>query len=127
MWCLQQDRQTLLELLAHCVARTVNGVRSKLDVDSVESRCQQADALASALQFDMTKWFMPTSSNFFGRISKSQIAKVLTDAGKPASAEVLKLKKAELAMFAESEIRGTGWLPEPVRILQTDAQPPTTG
>jgi hypothetical protein len=32
-WCLRQDRQTLLDLLAYCVARTVSAVKSKSDVD----------------------------------------------------------------------------------------------
>lgn len=117
-WCLHQDQQTLLALLAYCVARTVNGVKSKSDVQTELNRCQQADALASALQFDMTKWFTPTASTFFSRISKSQIAEALTEAGKPPSTEAMKLKKAELAALAESEINGTGWLPEPVRIPQ---------
>lgn len=117
-WCLQQDQQILLELLAYCVARTVNGVRSKSEAESEGNRCQQADALASALHFDMTKWFTPTASNFFSRVSKSQIAEALTESGKPPSTETVKLKKAELATFAENEIKGTGWLPEPVRIPQ---------
>ena len=121
-WCLQQEQQTLLELLAHCVARTVNGVQSKSDADTEGNRCQQADALASALHFDMTKWFTPTASNFFSRVSKSQIAEALTEAGKPASSEALKLKKAELTALAENEVKGTGWLPQPVRIPQATNQ-----
>lgn len=64
----------------------------------------------------MTRWFTPTVSNFFSRVSKFQIAGALTKAGKPASSEALKLKKAELASLAENEVKGTGWLPEPVRI-----------
>ena len=112
-----------MELLAHCVAHTVNGVRSKSDADTEGNRCQQADALASALKFDMTRWFTPTTSNFFSRVSKSQIVEALTEASKPASTEALKLKKAELAALAENELKGTGWLPQPVRIPQTTAQP----
>jgi ParB family transcriptional regulator, chromosome partitioning protein len=120
VWCLQQDQHTLLKLLAYCVARTVNGIVSKSDTDNQGQRCQQANALASALCFDMSKWFTPTGSNFFARVSKSRIAEALAEAGKAVSNETLKLKKAELATFAESEIRGTGWLPEPVRIPQSD-------
>lgn len=45
-WCRLQDQQTLLELLAYCVARTVNGVKTKSDTDTEGNRCQQADALA---------------------------------------------------------------------------------
>ncbi|MGA8597940.1 MAG: ParB/RepB/Spo0J family partition protein [Bryobacteraceae bacterium] len=117
-WCLQQDQQTLLELLAYCVARTVNAVLSKSDADGQGTRCQHADALAATLSFDMNKWFTPSESNFFSRVPKSRIAEALAEAGKPVSAETLKLKKAELAALAEREISGTGWLPEPVRIPQ---------
>jgi ParB family transcriptional regulator, chromosome partitioning protein len=120
LWCLQQDQHTLLKLLAYCVACIVNGIVSKSDTDNQGQRCQQANALASALCFDMSKWFTPTVSNFFSRVSKSRIAEALAEAGKAVSNETLKLKKAELATFAESEIRGTGWLPEPVRIPQSD-------
>ena len=117
-WCLEQDQATLLQLLAYCVARMVNGVKLKSDAGREGSRRQQADALARALQVDMTKWFTPTADNFFSRISKSRIAQALTEAGKPPSPEALKLKKAELATLAESEIKGTCWLPEPVRIAE---------
>jgi ParB family chromosome partitioning protein len=127
LWCLRQDQETLLELLAHCVARSVNGVKSKSDSDSNGNRFQQADALASALQFDMTEWFTPTASNYFSRVQKSRIADALAEAGKPASAGTLKLKKTELAALAENEVRGTGWLPEPVRIprAMSQLQPPS--
>jgi ParB family chromosome partitioning protein len=114
-WCLRQDHETLLRLLAYCVARTVNAVKSKTDNDGGGNRLQQADALASALQFDMSKWFAPTADNFFGRIPKSRIAEALAEAGKPASPDALKLKKAELAALAEKQVQGSGWLPEPVR------------
>ncbi|MGH9771344.1 MAG: ParB/RepB/Spo0J family partition protein [Candidatus Acidiferrales bacterium] len=126
-WCLRQDQQTLLKLLAYCVARTVNAVKSKSDVDGQGKRCEQADALASALRFGMNKWFTPTATNFFSRIPKSRIAEALAEADKPAAAETLKLKKAELATLAEGEIRGTGWLPEPVRISQASRDEATGG
>jgi len=113
-WCLAQSQEMLLELLAYCVARTVNGVQSK--VDHSTARLQHADALARALGCDMSKWFAATAQNFFLRVSKSQMADALREAGKPLSVEGLKRKKTELAALAEKEIVGTGWLPEPVRI-----------
>jgi ParB family chromosome partitioning protein len=117
-WCLQQPQDKLLELVAYCVARTVHGVESKNDNDP--QRLQHADTLARALDFDMTKWFTPTASNFFSRVSKSQIADALAEAGKPVNADGLKLKKAELAGKAELSITGTRWLPEPRRISSPD-------
>jgi ParB family chromosome partitioning protein len=115
-WCREQDQQTMLELLAYCVARTVNGVRAKADAANSGSRLEHADAVARALAFDMGKWFAPTAENFFSKIPKSRIAEALAEAGKPASPETLKLKKLELAAFAESAIKGTNSLPEPIRI-----------
>jgi ParB family chromosome partitioning protein len=64
----------------------------------------------------MNRWFAPTAENFFGRISKPQIASALAAAGKPADTGKLNLKKAQFAAEAETEVAGTGWLPEPVRI-----------
>jgi ParB family chromosome partitioning protein len=115
-WCLEQEQQTTLELLAYCVARTVNGVRAKSDAENSGSRLEHADMVARALAFDMGKWFTPTAENFFSKISKVRIAEALVEAGKPASPETMKLKKPELAAFAESEINATEWLPQPIRI-----------
>lgn len=123
-WCLEQDQETLLRLLAFCAARSLNSVEAKADGNG-RGRLQHANALALALQFDMTKWFTLTAGNFFSKVSKARIAEALTEAGKPPAAEMAKLKKAELAAFAEKEIQNTGWLPVPVRI--SAIQPDETG
>ena len=114
-WCLQQTQETLLDFLAYCAAAAVNGIQTKAD-SNTSSRLAHANALAAALRIDMTRWFVPTADNFFSRVSKGQIATALADAGKPAAATILALKKAQLAAAAETEIAGTGWLPEPIRI-----------
>lgn len=114
-WCLEQNQEMLLRLLAFCAARSVNSVKAKTDTDGGR-RLQHANALALALDQDMTKWFVPTAENFFSKVSKARIGDALTEAGKPPVTETAKLKKAELAAFAEKEMHGTGWLPEPVRI-----------
>lgn len=121
-WCLEQTQEKLLELLAYCVSRTVDGVEFKSDNDP--QRLQHADAVARALGCDMTKWFTPTASNFYSRVLKARIADALAEAGKPVNADGLKQKKVDLASQAEASTTGTGWLPEPVRvsprIRQTD-------
>ncbi len=119
-WCLDRDEETLRQLLAYCVARSLNAVKSKVDAD--RDRLQHSNALALALQLDMTTWFKPTAENFFGRVSKSQIAECLKEAGKPLSGEAMKLKKADLAALAEREIQGIGWLPEPIRVSLDDRE-----
>src|SRR4051812_48214489 len=71
-WCLEQDQSVLLDLLAFCVATTVNAVQTKNDrLDS--ARLQHAKALASTLCLDMKAWFTPTAENYFSRVSKPQI------------------------------------------------------
>jgi ParB family chromosome partitioning protein len=111
-------------LLAFCAARSLNGIEAKADVNG-RGRLQHANALALALQLDMTKWFTLTAGNFFSKVSKARIAEALAEAGEPPAAATAKLKKAELAAFAEKEIQNAGWLPEPVRI--SAIQPDETG
>jgi ParB family chromosome partitioning protein len=114
-WCLEQDQQTLLGLLAFCTALSLNAVKTKND--SGASRLQHADAVATALNMDMRKWFTPTAENFFSKVSKTRILEAMTEAGKaPNSNAPAQLKKSALAGLAEKAITGTGWLPEPVRI-----------
>ncbi len=111
-WCLEQDLNTLLALLAYCAARTVNAVKSKTDTGGLS----HSSALGTALHLDMTRWFQPTAEKFFDRISKARIAEAMTEAGKPPDATKLAMKKAQFAKVAEFEIAGTGWLPQLLRI-----------
>ena len=80
------------------------------------SRLAQGNALATALHIDMNQWFTPTAANFFERISKSQIQRALIEAGKTPDNSTTTFKKAQLAQFAETQIAGTGWLPQPLRL-----------
>ncbi len=114
-WCLVQSEETLLSYLAFVTAKSVNAIQIKGQSDHA-LRLAHADTLAQSLNINMNRWFVPTAENFFNRISKPQIAEALAAAGKPADAPKLSLKKAQLAAAAESEVAGTGWLPEPVRI-----------
>jgi ParB family chromosome partitioning protein len=122
-WMLTRDQDTLLRLLAHCAASSVNAIERKQDQDG-PGRLIHADQLANALGMDMTKWFTPTADNFFARVSKPQILAALTEAGNTAP-HASKLKKAELASQAAAAIQGTGWLPAPVRIKRPTENPHT--
>jgi ParB family chromosome partitioning protein len=114
-WCLAQDKDTLLELLAFCAARTIDAVQRKQDRPDC-TRLAHANALASALSLDMTAWFTPTAANYFGRVSRSEIRSALSEAkGMQAKRSWDKLKKSEFAALAEREIAGTGWLPQPLK------------
>ena len=75
--CVSQDQDTLLRLLAYCVAATsVNAVQTKADSDR-NVRLQDADRLATTLGVDMTRWFTPDVNNFIGRITKPQMVEAM--------------------------------------------------
>jgi len=117
-WCLSQSRDALLDLLALCAALTVNAVQGKGD-PSGSRRLRHADALARALKLDMSAWFTPGAENYFGRVSRTHILAAVQEATGNAPAPAwAKMKKSELAVLAERQITGTGWLPGPVRIAQ---------
>jgi ParB family chromosome partitioning protein len=114
-WCLEQDQGVLLDVLAFCAATTVNAVQVRSDRQD-SGRFQHATMLASALSLDMKAWFMPTAENYFSRIAKPQILGALREArNAPPAPAWEKLKKTDLAVVAERETSGTGWLPPLLR------------
>lgn len=114
-WCLDQDRDVLLDLLAFCAARTVDATIRKNERNSL-TRPAHADPLASALSLNMAAWFTPTAANYFTRVSRDQIAQAYREAkGHDLAPAWLKLKKGELAQRVAEAVAGTGWLPAPLR------------
>ena len=109
-WCLEQDQQVLLDLLAFCVASSVNAVRTKKD-SADDHRFAHADRLADTLKLDMSTWFTPTAENYFARVSKTGILEALTEAKGDIAPAWNKAKKGELAVIAERQVADTGWLP----------------
>jgi ParB family chromosome partitioning protein len=114
-WCLEQDKNVLIDLLTFCAACSINAVQTKSDHPG-NDRLDHAGKLAAALQLDMKPYFTPTAENYFSRIGKPQILEAIQAAkGQPPAPAWEKLKKAELAQEAERQIAGTGWLPEILR------------
>ncbi len=113
-WCLALSQDTLMKLLAFCVARTVNAVLLKADRPD-SSRMEHAARLADALELDMAAWFTPTAANYFSRISKSGIIAALKEVKGAEAPSWSGMKKTDLAVLAEREIARTGWLPELLR------------
>ncbi len=113
-WCLEQDQQVLLALLAFCMARSVNAVRTKRD-SADDHRFAHADRLAATLKLDMTAWFTPTAENYFAKVSKTGILEALTEAKGDIAPAWTKAKKGDLATIAERQVAETGWLPAPLR------------
>jgi ParB family chromosome partitioning protein len=116
-WCLAQTQDTLLALLAFLAGRTVDAVRRKADAEEAP-RLLHAETLAQALSLDMTAWFVPDATNYFGRIPGAQIVGAMCEAkGINAAPAWAKMKKAELAALAAREVAGTGWLPALLRAV----------
>jgi ParB family chromosome partitioning protein len=117
-WCLSQTRDDLLGLLAFVAGNLVDAVQRKQDRDG-NPRIGHGNALARSLQMDMASHFTPTAANYFGRVSRDAILGALAEAkgASPAPAWA-KMKKAELAVLAERQVTGTGWLPAPMSIAE---------
>jgi ParB family chromosome partitioning protein len=115
-WCLEQDQQVLLDLLAFCMARSVNAVRTKKDSPD-DPRFAHADRLAATLKLDMTAWFTPTAENYFAKVSKTGILEALKEAKGDIAPAWNTAKKGDLAIIAERQLAKTGWLPALLRNL----------
>ncbi|BBD41441.1 chromosome partitioning protein ParB (plasmid) [Aminobacter sp. Y103A] len=116
-WCLQQNRDELLSLLAFAAAHSVNAVR-KLHCYDRKGAFEHADQLGQALAVNMTKWFEPTGDSYFSHINRQSIEAVIREAKGDQAALAVKAagKKLEAVGIAERMVVDSGWLPEPVRI-----------
>jgi ParB family chromosome partitioning protein len=116
-WLLKQDQKRLLEILAICVASTVDAVDRKRGSGDDELAADHANQLAEALKLDMTEYWEPTAANYFERISSAQIMAAVTEAcGKTEAQTLTGMKKPELAK-AETTSSGfhrrKSWPPSP--------------
>ncbi|OVZ88309.1 hypothetical protein CBW54_09675 [Yersinia kristensenii] len=103
------DGVMLMSLLGFCVASSINGVQTR---ESGRTSSSRLDALESALNFNMRDWWQPTKENFFGLLSKSQIADALNEAGATGAAgDIDKMKKGDAASVAESRMADNCWVP----------------
>jgi ParB family chromosome partitioning protein len=118
-------------LFAHCASFAVNAVyepanrynQGHVSAHGVRSRLDQADVLARAVGFDMVQaGWRPTVDNYLGRVTKPRILEAVREAKGESSAQLIDhLKKADMAKEAERLLDGSGWLPEPLRLVDPDA------
>jgi len=114
-WLLERPQSVLLNVLAAAAAQTVNAVQGPHDEPST-GRLGAANALAQALELDMSNWWQASASNYFGRVKKERIVQAIEEATRAPVDERLKsLKKKDMAAEAEKCLVGTRWLPEPLR------------
>jgi ParB family transcriptional regulator, chromosome partitioning protein len=111
------DMSGRLQLLAHCVCLTVNAVRLP------HSYAPQGDALAQALRLDMTRYWQPSATGYFSRVSKERILEAVRECVSDQAAQnISNLKKQAMAEHAERLLAGRGWLPP---VLRTQESPAT--
>jgi ParB family transcriptional regulator, chromosome partitioning protein len=109
-WLLAHSEAEGLNLLACCVAVTVDGVQGG-DTYSM-------DALARATALDMRKWWSATAETYFGSVPKARILEVVREAVSPEVASAMTdLKKGELVASAEQRLVGRGWLPPSFKVM----------
>lgn len=119
------DNASLMALLAHCAAMTVNAVR--LPWEQKPNARATAEKLATATTLDMTAHWTPTGQTYLGRVTKAHILAAVREAVSDEAAErIASLKKTEMAQAAEQLLAGTGWLPTVLRTTRPawlDAEP----
>ena len=135
-WLATLDDASRLALLAHCVSYGVNALYERLNPYSgsgvsqsgLDRRMAEADRLARATGLDMVEvGFRPTVENYLGRVTKPRIlAAVREGAGERAAQLIDHLKKGDMAKEAERLLANSGWLPEPLRLVEQD-EPATNG
>ncbi|WP_320177614.1 ParB/RepB/Spo0J family partition protein [Roseovarius pacificus] len=131
-WLADQDDDTRMELLAHCVSFGVNALHEKpnpyggmgVSQHGLDVRLSQADRLARATGLDMVAvGWRPTVGNYLGRVTKPRIVEAVREgAGERAAQLIDHLKKGDMAKEAERLLAETGWLPEPLRLVEPDAE-----
>lgn len=111
-WLLGQDRETLLELLAYCTARSIDAVTGR------ERACDQSDAIAQALGLDMADWWVPSAANYLGSVSKAKAVQAVQEAtGVDCTQTVAGMKKPDAVAYCAAKLEGSRWLPAPLRPL----------
>jgi ParB family chromosome partitioning protein len=117
-------------LLGHCVSFGINALHEKIDryggglsVHGIARQLGQANRLARVVGLDMVEaGWRPTVDNYLGRVPKVRILQAVREAKGEQSAQLIDhLKKGEMAKEAERLLKGTGWLPEPLRLPDVDS------
>ncbi|KFC62076.1 ParB domain-containing protein nuclease [Devosia sp. LC5] len=134
-WLAALDDASRMALLAHCVSYGINALYERpnpyngngVSQSGLDRRMAEADRLARATGLDMVDaGFRPTVENYLGRVTKPRIlAAVCEGAGERAAQLIDHLKKGDMAKEAERLLADTGWLPEPLRLI--DQSEPVDG
>ncbi|MDH0909637.1 ParB N-terminal domain-containing protein [Rhizobium pusense] len=126
-WLAGLDDASRMALLAHCVSYGVNALverpnphsSSGVSQHTLDMRLSQADRLTRATGLDLVEaGWRPTFGNYLNRVTKPRILQAVREgAGEQAAQLIDHLKKSDMAKEAERLLAETGWLPEPLRLV----------
>jgi ParB family chromosome partitioning protein len=120
-WLEQLTADERHGLLAHCVALTIDALHQP---GATIKPADESDKLVSAAALDMSAWWRPTSDNFFGRLTKSEILAAISEGASPlAASRLASFKKDRMAMEAEKLLAESAWLPLPLRPRSPPSRP----
>ncbi|MCP3387724.1 ParB/RepB/Spo0J family partition protein [Bradyrhizobium sp. CCGB12] len=127
------DGAAQASLFAHCASFAINALyepanrynEGRVSAHGVRTRLDQADVVARAVGLDLVQaGWRPTVDNYLGRVTKPRILEAVREAKGETSAQLIDhLKKADMAKEAERLLDGSGWLPEPLRLVDPGASP----
>ena len=118
---LVMEQGELVELLAVCMASTVDVVTPRVTTQ------QPGAELAQAVGLDMAVWWQPSAEGYFKHVSKAVILQAVGEYAPEHVTRLAKLKKADIASEAERLADGTGWMPAIFRTEGTQADAPEEG
>jgi ParB family chromosome partitioning protein len=108
-WLIALPLQEICDLLALCVALSVNAVTSTEGPHA-------SDALADAVGLDMADWWAVSGEGYLQHVPKGRVLEAVKEAASPEEAAAMaKLKKGEVVARAEALMAGKRWLPAPLR------------
>jgi ParB family transcriptional regulator, chromosome partitioning protein len=117
---IPEDRAALL---AHCTALTLDAVHRP--GEGRYGKHHHSDQLAAALGLDMSAYWQPTAESYLARVTKAQILDAVRETKGAGEADrMATMKKADMAARAERLLEGSGWLPQPLRALESPAAVP---
>ena len=126
-WLAALDDASRMALLAHCVSYGVNALYERPNPHSaggvsqhtLDMRLAQADRLMRATGLDIVEaGWRPTFGNYLNRVTKPRILQAVREGvGEQAAQLIDHLKKGDMAKEAERLLAETGWLPEPLRLI----------
>jgi ParB family chromosome partitioning protein len=114
------DGDSQAALFAHCASLSVNVVKEPWN--RRPDAFAHGDQLARTVNLDLAAaGWSPSVDNYLGRVPKARILEAVREAkGEPSAQLIDHLKKADMAKEAERLLAGTGWLPEPLRLVEAE-------